>query len=102
MGRLQLTMFDESGASAVIEVKVVPSISHLEAILLKQFPNANVSLDRQRDNLLGLIAQIRVGERPRRSEPRVRKRRPKPYPWLKVPRALARQQIHELGYFPNG
>lgn len=40
-----------------------------------------------------LIAQCRVGHRPNRIEPRARKRRPKPYPWLKVPRAQARRQI---------
>jgi hypothetical protein len=57
--------------------------------------------DWQRDTLLQLIAQIRVGHRPGRIEPRARKRRPKPYPWLKVPRDHARQQINELGYLPN-
>jgi hypothetical protein len=40
-----------------------------------------------------LIAQLSVGNRPRRIEPRARKRRPKSYPWLKVPRAEARRQI---------
>ena len=39
--------------------------------------------------LLTLIAQCRVANRPGRLEPRMRKRRPKPYPWLKVPRAHA-------------
>lgn len=58
--------------------------------------------DWQRDTLFRLIAQVRVGHRPGRLEPRARKRRPKPYPWLKVPRAQARQQIRELGYLPNG
>jgi hypothetical protein len=57
--------------------------------------------DWQRETLLQLIAQIRVGHRPGRIEPRARKRRPKPYPWLKVPRQLARQQIREFGYLPN-
>ena len=46
-----------------------------------------------RDTLLQLVAQIKVGHRPGRLEPRARKRRPKPYPWLKVPRNQARQQI---------
>ena len=55
----------------------------------------------QRENLFRLIAQVRVRRRPGRVEPRARKRRPKPYPWLKVPRALAQQQILELGYLPN-
>ena len=43
--------------------------------------------------LFRLIAQFGVGNRPERIEPRQRKRRPKSYPWLKVPRAQARQQI---------
>jgi hypothetical protein len=63
--------------------------------------NAGRNQDWQRDSLFRLIAQIKVGERPGRLEPRARKRRPKPYPWLKVPRKLARQQIRELGYLPN-
>ena len=57
--------------------------------------------DWQRDILFKLIAQVRVGQRPGRLEPRARKRRPKSYPWLKVPRTVARQQIRELGYLPN-
>lgn len=57
--------------------------------------------DTPRANLFRLIAQVRVGRRPGRLEPRARKRRPKPYPWLKVPRELARQQILEFGYLPN-
>ena len=55
-----------------------------------------------RDDLLRLIAQVIVGERPGRIEPRAQKRRPKPYPWLKVPRAVARMQIRTLGFLPNG
>lgn len=45
-----------------------------------------------------LIAQLRVGHRPGRIEPRARKRRPKSYPWLKVPRAEARRQIRVHGH----
>jgi hypothetical protein len=45
--------------------------------------------------LFRLIAQRLVGNRPGRSEPRVRKRRPKSFAWLKVPRATARRQIHQ-------
>ena len=48
--------------------------------------------------LFGLIAQVKVGNRPGRIEPRGRKRRPKPYPWLKVPRAEARRQIRVYGH----
>jgi len=54
-----------------------------------------------RDGLFQLIAQVRVRNRPGRLEPRARKRRPKSYPWLKVPRRVARQQILELGNLPN-
>ena len=52
--------------------------------------------DRQR--LFALIAQCKVGCRPGRIEPRMRKRRPKPYPWLKVPRAQARQHVETHGH----
>jgi hypothetical protein len=38
-----------------------------------------------RADLLRLIAQLHVGNRPGRLEPRARKRRPKSYQWLKVP-----------------
>ena len=48
--------------------------------------------------LFTLIAQCRVGNRPGRIEPRMRKRRPKPYPWLKVPRAHARKKIKLHGH----
>jgi hypothetical protein len=44
-----------------------------------------------------LIAQQIVGNRPGRVEPRARKRRPKSYPWLKVPRGEARTQIQKHG-----
>jgi hypothetical protein len=48
--------------------------------------------------LLTLIVQCKVGQRPGRIEPRMRKRRPKPYPWLKVPRAQARRQVEKHGH----
>jgi hypothetical protein len=51
--------------------------------------------------LFRLIAQQRVGHRPGRIEPRARKRRPKPFQWLKVPRSIARRQMQRLGYLPN-
>lgn len=44
-------------------------------------------------DLFAMIAQSRVGHRPGRIEPRQRKRRPKPYPWLKKDRLLARIDI---------
>ena len=45
-----------------------------------------------------LIAQLRVGERPGRVEPRAVKRRPKPYPRLNKPREKARQDIRKHGH----
>ena len=48
--------------------------------------------------LLRMIAQLRVGNRPGRVEPRMLKRRPKPYTWLTVPREQARAHIREHGH----
>ncbi len=48
--------------------------------------------------LFVLIATKRVGKRPGRCEPRAVKRRPKPYPWLKKPRAEAREEIRKHGH----
>jgi len=48
--------------------------------------------------LFTLIAQCRVGNRPGRVVPRMRKRRPKPYTWLKIPRAHARRKIERHGH----
>ena len=50
------------------------------------------------DALFRLISQIRVGNRPGRIEPRMKKRRPKSYPWLKVSRAQARWRIEVHGH----
>jgi hypothetical protein len=43
--------------------------------------------------LLELIGKKRVGDRPDRYEPRAVKRRPKPYPRLKIPRRAAKRLI---------
>jgi hypothetical protein len=48
--------------------------------------------------LFALIAQSKVGHRSGRIEPRMRKRRPKPYPWLKVPRVHARKHVQTHGH----
>ena len=48
--------------------------------------------------LFKLIGQCRAGNRPGRIEPRARKRRPKPYPWLKIPRAEAREHVRAYGH----
>ena len=47
--------------------------------------------------LFAMIAQSKVGHRAGRVEPRRRKRRPKPYPWLTKPRNLARADIAHYG-----
>jgi hypothetical protein len=52
--------------------------------------------DRQR--LFASIAQSEVGHRPGRIEPRMRRRRPKPSPWLRVPRAQARRHVQRHGH----
>ena len=57
-----------------------------------------VDLSADPDTLFRLIAQSTVGNRPARIEPRARKRRPKPYPWLKIPRAEARERVHRYGH----
>ena len=48
--------------------------------------------------LMIAMAQKRVGNRPGRVEPRQKKRRPKPYPWLKKPRQAARRDIIKHGH----
>jgi hypothetical protein len=48
--------------------------------------------------LFRLIAQPSVGHRPGRIEPRAKKRRPKSYPWLKIPRDQAREQVRRYGH----
>ena len=57
-----------------------------------------LSATKDSQRLFTLIAQSTVGHRPGRIEPRMRKRRPKPYPWLKVPRAQARQHVQRHGH----
>jgi hypothetical protein len=48
--------------------------------------------------LLTLMAQQRVGNRPGRIEPRALKRRPKAYPMLMEPRAVARETVRKNGH----
>jgi hypothetical protein len=47
------------------------------------------------DAVLGAIATHRVGDRPDRYEPRVKKRRPKQYPLMKIPRAELKRVLAE-------
>ena len=48
--------------------------------------------------LFTLIAQCQVGHRPGRIQPRMRKRRSKPFPWLKTTRPHARRQVQHYGH----
>jgi Transposase DDE domain len=48
--------------------------------------------------LFSLIAQSAVRNRPDRIEPRMRKRRPKPFPWLKTSRTIAREAVRRYGH----
>ncbi len=48
--------------------------------------------------LCAFLASQRVGDRPNRYEPRARKRRPKPYPLLNVPRDKARARCRSGRY----
>lgn len=54
--------------------------------------------DAMQIQLLEIIAQVRVGKRPGRVEPRAVKRRPKPYSFLTVPRDAARAKIRKSGH----
>jgi len=66
--------------------------------LWTQWTSRGLSATSDGQRLFTLIAQCKVGHRPGRIEPRMRKRRPKPYPWLKVPRAKARRHIERHGH----
>ena len=66
--------------------------------LWTEWVSRGLSATKDCGRLFTLIAQCKVGNRAGRIEPRMRKRRPKPYPWLKVPRAQARRQIEIHGH----
>ena len=66
--------------------------------LWTEWVSPGMSVTKDCGRLFTLIAQCRVGNRPGRIEPRMRKRRPKPYPWLKIPRAQARRKIERHGH----
>ena len=66
--------------------------------LWTQWTARGLSVADEDHRLFALIAQCKVGQRPGRIEPRMRKRRPKPYPWLKIPRAQARRHVERHGH----
>lgn len=57
-----------------------------------------MSASQDDDLLFRVIAQFQVGQRPGRIEPRLRKRRPKPYGLLRTSRAAARQHVRKHGH----
>lgn len=57
-----------------------------------------LSATKDSQRLFTLIAQCKVGHRPGRIEPRMRQRRPKPYPWLKTSRDQARHHVRRHGH----
>lgn len=60
--------------------------------------NAVLSVHTEGIKVYQLIAQIKVGNRPGRVEPRAVKRRPKSYPRLKTDRETARENIRKNGH----
>ena len=66
--------------------------------LWTEWVSRGLSAARDCGRLFTLIAQCKVGNRAGRIEPRMRKRRPKPYPWLKVPRTQTRRKIEIHGH----
>src|SRR5450830_71062 len=86
----------QAACNAVIDPREL-SFKHTVQ-LWTEWVSRGMSATKDSGLLFTLIAQCRVGNRPGRIEPRMRKRRPKPYPWLKVPRALARRKIKIHGH----
>lgn len=92
-------------AQAALQSAIHPrqlSFKHTVQIWTEWVARGLACEDGEHDQILfRTIAQLRVGKRPGRVEPRAKKRRPKSYQWLKVPRRRARRQIRLLGYLPN-
>ena len=87
-------------AQAALDVGVHPrqlSFKHTVQLWIEWTAHC-VDLGADPDTLFRLIAQNIVGDRPGPIEPRARKRRPKPYPWLKIPRAEARERVRRYGH----
>ena len=87
-------------AQAALDADVHPrqlSFKHTVPLWI-EWTAQRVNLSTDPDTLSRLIAQLTVGNRPGQIESRARKRRPKPYPWLKMPRAEAREQVRRYGH----
>ena len=75
------------------------SFKHTLQLWLAWNGTANyANADERIDELLTLVAQQSVGNRPGRIEPRAVKRRPKPYPLLTQARAVARENVRKYGH----
>jgi len=75
------------------------SFKHTLQLWLAWSGTANCANENERDDdLLSLVAQQSVGNRPGRIEPRAIKRRQKPYPLLTKKRAVARAQVQKHGH----
>lgn len=72
------------------------TIQSLNALYNKLLMATEDQIQKLLESLWSGIASQRVGNRPGRSEPRAVKRRPKPYPRLKVPRNEASKQLKKL------
>jgi hypothetical protein len=71
------------------------------AQLFTEWVARGLSATQDGQRLFALIAQSKVGHRPGRIEPRMRKRRPKQYPLLTMPRAQARRNVLRYGHAPR-
>jgi hypothetical protein len=69
--------------SAILHRIAVERISFLDALRWLGAPSTGTPLE----------ALIVNPTRPHRVEPRVKKRRPKPFPWMSTPRQTLRQQL---------
>ena len=88
-------------AQAALNANVLPrDISFKHTVQLwVQWTAQHLAADpAHHDLLFRLIAQSTVNNRPGRIEPRARKRRPKPYYWLKESRPRARRRILTQGH----
>lgn len=74
------------------------SFKHTVQIWVAWRQHAGIYHEDTLDGVLVLIAQQRVGDRPGRIEIRAVKRRPKAYPLLTQPRALATAQVRRYGH----
>ena len=87
--------------SALLADQVPRQLSFKHAVqlwLLWQYYRDRLSAASDLAALLALMAQPRVGLRPGRIEPRALKRRPRNFPLLMQPRALARADVRLYGH----